>query len=1069
MLSRVSENKMRLVRFVLASAWLVLIASLFYDPYSIILTEADNLSSPFRIHLEKKVLVQNIELQQSSYELGARFFWTMLIPLAPISIMLLGHEAWRRICPLSFFSQIPRYINKNYLRKNLNRKTGKIETKLNLVLKDSWLQRNHDYLQFWLLSLCLCIRILFVNSDRVALAFFLLGLIGTAIVIGYLYGGKTWCNYFCPVAGVQKIYSEPGGVLESKAHIEKLPISQSMCRETTLTGERSTCVGCTSSCPDIDLESSYWRNIENPSHQFIYYGFLGLVIGFYGYYYLYSGSWDYYFSGAWTHEQDQLANLFKPGLYLFDQPIAFIPKLIAVPLVIGLSIMMSYYIGICVENIYRFYRQKINKPLHNKDLLNHMFSFYAFFTINVFYVFGGWPNVKIMPVETQEFIRLLIIIISSLWLDKALSRSYKGYQRESIVNRLLEQLKKLKVNFDEILEGSSLNDLTYDEIYILGKTLPGITRDKKLTVYKNILHDSLQNGNCTSSDSLALLSDMRNGMGITVEEHNITLQELGIESSNLFDPEIALSQERILRENNYRDSLIFLIEEAYEKNVKVSEYLQQKDKKLAHFKCIYNIDEATHEAILSKLLGDNSQYIDKANVAIDNLLTLTAQLYTILQQKNTDANMQGYLDIVYNAISLRRQLYINYLLGLIEILGSAQEAMIMAHNLQLLLGDDIYIADEQDWQQRLDANIYNILTGNSIIEIDFLNTGSALETPIALQKHSYSDVVLRAPDIKNLLISQVDMDDVLRSTYALLALSLIDDLEARNLAAVFKEKLEVKHWMAKEAFQNILGLNIEAEEHQLEEYTKENLKLSIHLPVGDNKIVSFLKPIISLGRDTTNDVLLNGFDLKPFQGCIKKLENNSVFLELLDKPENLFINGMPQNKMSVKLEQSDVIQFGTTDSFVINWYDAQLPEANLIHYPSFQKLLWLRNINMFKFLDLYTLADIVRNAEIYVYKKGNYICKQGGYSKGAYILHTGTAEVIYTKNNTTEIVNNLVENDVIGELSVIKGGAHSASVRVSSDEAIVMLIDRGLLGKMIDTNPLVAKSLLVRIASYIRD
>ena len=178
MLSRVSENKMRLVRFVLASAWLVLIASLFYDPYSIILTEADNLSSPFRIHLEKKVLVQNIELQQSSYELGARFFWTMLIPLAPISIMLLGHEAWRRICPLSFFSQIPRYINKNYLRKNLNRKTGKIETKLNLVLKDSWLQRNHDYLQFWLLSLCLCIRILVICMvEKLGVIIFVLSLV----------------------------------------------------------------------------------------------------------------------------------------------------------------------------------------------------------------------------------------------------------------------------------------------------------------------------------------------------------------------------------------------------------------------------------------------------------------------------------------------------------------------------------------------------------------------------------------------------------------------------------------------------------------------------------------------------------------------------------------------------------------------------------------------------------------------------------------------------------------------------------------------------------------------------
>jgi len=1069
MLSRVSEKNMRFVRFILAAGWLVLIATLFYDPYTIIFTEADNISSPFRIHLEKKVLVQDVELQQSPYQMSARFFWAMLIPIAPIAIMLFGHEAWRRICPLSFFSQIPRYINKNYIRKSFNRKTGKIDAKLNIVEKDSWLQRNHLYLQFWLLSICLCIRILFVNSDRIALAIFLLSIIISAIIVGYLFGGKSWCNYFCPVAVVQKIYTEPGGVLESKAHIEKLPISQSMCRETTPVGEKSICVGCTANCPDIDLESSYWRNIENPSHQFIYYAFLGLVIGFYGYYYLYSGSWDYYLSGAWTHEQDQLASLLKPGLYLFDQPIAYIPKLIAVPLVIFFSIMMSYYLGIFIENTYRFYRKKINKPLHNKDLLNQVFSVYAFVTINVFYVFGGRPNVKMMPEEFQDFIGFLIVLISSLWLDKALSRSFKGYQRESIVNRLLEQLKKLKVNFNEILGINSLNDLTYDEIYILGITLSCITRDEKLNVYKNILHDSLQNGNFNTSDCLALLSDVRNGLGITEEEHNITLQELGIENSNLFDPEVALSQERMLRENNYRDNLIYLIEEAYEKKIKVSEYLQQKDKKLNHFKSIYNIDEGTHEAILSKLLGDNSQQINKANVAIDHLLTLSAQLYTLLQQKNTDENILGYFDTIFRCISLRRQVYVKYLLGLIEILGASQVAMVIAHNLQLLVGDDIFINDEQDWQQRLDADIYNILTGNTIIEADFSINSTNNKVPIAINSHSYSDVVLRAPDIKSLLISQVDIDDVLRSSYALLALNLINDQEAKQLALVFKDKLELKHWMAKEAFQYILGVNIETADNQLEESSKENFKLSIHLPGGENKIVSFIKPIISIGRDTNNDVLLNGFDLKPFQGCIKKLEDNSVFLELLDKPENVSINGIPQNRMSIKLAQSDFIQFGAIDSFVINWYDAHIPEASLKYFPSFQKLLWLRNVNMFNSLELYTLADIVRNAEVYVYKKGNYICKQGGYSRGAYILHTGTAEVIYTKNNSSEIVNNLVANDVIGELSVIKGGTHSASVRVNSDEAIVMLIDRGLLGRMIDTNPLVAKSLLVRIASYIRD
>ena len=31
-------------------------------------------------------------------------------------------------------------------------------------------------------------------------------------------------------------------------------------------------------------------------------GQLSIIVGFYGYYYLYAGNWEYYFSGIWTRE-----------------------------------------------------------------------------------------------------------------------------------------------------------------------------------------------------------------------------------------------------------------------------------------------------------------------------------------------------------------------------------------------------------------------------------------------------------------------------------------------------------------------------------------------------------------------------------------------------------------------------------------------------------------------------------------------------------------------------------------------------------------------------------------------
>jgi hypothetical protein len=44
----------------------------------------------------------------------------------------------------------------------------------------------------------------------------------------------------------------------------------------------------------------YWARLEQPSFAFERYAYVGLVVGYFLYYYLYAGNWDYYFSGAWV-------------------------------------------------------------------------------------------------------------------------------------------------------------------------------------------------------------------------------------------------------------------------------------------------------------------------------------------------------------------------------------------------------------------------------------------------------------------------------------------------------------------------------------------------------------------------------------------------------------------------------------------------------------------------------------------------------------------------------------------------------------------------------------------------
>ena len=75
-------------------------------------------------------------------------------------LLVFGHETWRRICPLSFLSQIPRALGIQRQRKIVNNRTGKVRYELVKVAQDSWLGCNHLYLQFGLLFLGLTLRIL---------------------------------------------------------------------------------------------------------------------------------------------------------------------------------------------------------------------------------------------------------------------------------------------------------------------------------------------------------------------------------------------------------------------------------------------------------------------------------------------------------------------------------------------------------------------------------------------------------------------------------------------------------------------------------------------------------------------------------------------------------------------------------------------------------------------------------------------------------------------------------------------------------------------------------------------
>ncbi len=554
MVAQVSERQMHWVRWVLTVGWLLVIASLFYDPWTAALTEPDHPWSPLRL-TEECVQVQGVCVQQEPQPIGATLFWGAIVPSGILILLTFGHELWRRICPLSFLSQIPRALGKQRQFKRVNEKTGKVRYELAKVQSDSWLGRNYAYVQFGWLFVGLCGRILFFNADRLVLGLWLGFTIMAAIAVGYFYGGKSWCQYFCPMAPVQTIFSEPRGLLGSKAHMSESRITQSMCRTVDTDGkEQSACVACQSPCIDIDSERTYWDELNKPQESLVRYGYVGLVVGYFVYYYLYAGNWDYYFSGVWNRDPNQLAQLMNPGLYLLGQPLP-IPKLFAVPLVLGTTTAIGYFAGTAIESRVKAYRQQRN-PKSDPDVIRHrVFAVCTFLIFNFFFFFAGRPLLRLTPNWVQFGFDFAILFLSTLWLQQTWRRKPAIYSRENLASRFRKQLEKLQLDVPQFLEGRSLDELEVNEVYVLAKVLPGFSREKRHEAYKGVVREALQEGYVDTASSLEVLQQMRQELDISDDEHREVLEELGIEDPELLNPNRQRTLENQIRLSGYQKSL----------------------------------------------------------------------------------------------------------------------------------------------------------------------------------------------------------------------------------------------------------------------------------------------------------------------------------------------------------------------------------------------------------------------------------------------------------------------------------------------------------------------------------
>jgi CRP-like cAMP-binding protein len=1080
MLNQVSEKKMHWVRMIIAIGWLTLIASLFYDPISHIFTEPENTWSFLHLPYEgidpekcrEYVTVQGKCVEEHPYALGAKIFWGMILPIGVMILLLFGHEFWRRICPLSFLSQIPRALGIQRQRKEVNPRTGSVRYELVKIKPDSWLGRNHLYFQFIFLCVGLALRILFINSHRLLLGSWFVLTVLAAIAVGYLYAGKSWCQYFCPMGPVQLAYNGPRALLGSEAYKDKIP-TQSMCRTVIEGQEKSACVTCQSPCFDIDAERNYWEILHKPGRKFAQYGYVGLVVGFYLYYLLYSGTLKYYYSGAWNHEEDQLAKLFSPGFYIFNQPIP-IPKLIAAPLTIAVFVIGSYFLFCRLEKAYKAYRLRNGKPVSQERVQHIFFSLATFASFNTYFMFGGRPVLKLLlPPRLELGFNAFVIFISGIWLYRTLGRTSESYTREGLTNSLRRQLGKLPIDFPQFLSGRSLDELEPNEVYVLAKVLPNFNKAQGLKVYQGLLKEALAEGNVTSANSLEVLRQIRIGLVISDEEHFNVLTELGIENPDLIDPNAQKSRENLLRIESYREALELQLLESIESGLPLQEALEKQKKQLKALKLEYGISNEEEEKILEQMYSRDSAILRTAENLLTQLrdLTIREQILANLPFKSEQPALK-LLRVV--AITNKQRIFTQKLLSVLEILGDNSAAIQIAQTTSLLASKVLphlltNPEHEISWQQRLDEQIWSLLykgVSEEAQEPTGLIVNSEPEVDTDLENKNLQDALVQ------LLQEFLSNYDPLIRAASLYALNQIEPQQGETSAKQLINNLTGEDWLVKEVADDILATSKPTTEELLPTLL---VRINHH---GDVQEQVFQQSVISIGSSSINDIVLVAPLISP-QHAFLYLDQEGVNVIDLGTPQGLTVRDQIIKDARQRLHQGDTIFFSSgkqpSPSLVVHW-DKETPESTefSLQMSTLDKMLLLFESDFFSSLNPEALIEIARTSSIRMYPQGTTICQEGTVSDEIFLLLDGAADVmIADKAQVAEThaikVGEVKVNETIGEMGVLNKEERSASVITTAPTNQLLVIKAKDFENILRNNQELSRNVIMILSHRLRN
>jgi len=196
------------------------------------------------------VLISLILLLYFQNKTGLFLFWRLIIPIVPL-FLFLSTGIWRNICAVAALNQLPRNLGFAKGDKIWN-----------------WSKKYGFIVACTLLLVFVTARKFLFNTNANALIILLLFLGISSFIMGIFYKGKSgWCNTFCPVMPVERLYGHSPFFNVRNCYMD--------------------CIGCTKNCFDVCPDIAFLKDLydKDPffynSRKFFAGLFPGFIAGFY--------------------------------------------------------------------------------------------------------------------------------------------------------------------------------------------------------------------------------------------------------------------------------------------------------------------------------------------------------------------------------------------------------------------------------------------------------------------------------------------------------------------------------------------------------------------------------------------------------------------------------------------------------------------------------------------------------------------------------------------------------------------------------------------------------------------